>query len=134
MPFHPTEYHRTVVSLHDHQNDKISCFIMRTLPFGAAASVHHFRRASYFLHLVELRAGLCWSAYFDDFPMVTHEMNEKGALALALRIMELTGFETSSMLGVGLNLEQGKSGCRTKLLAERNFLDTSTKCLKRRRY
>lgn len=62
---------------------------MRTLPFGTAASVHHFLRVSYFLHMVGLHAGICWGAYFDDFPMVTHELNEQSTLAIALGIMDI---------------------------------------------
>lgn len=95
LPVHPCEYHRTVVSLRDPDQQKPACFVMRTLPFGAAASVRHFLRVSYFLHMVGLRAGLCWGAYFDDFPMITHELNEKRTLALGLGIMELTGFKQS---------------------------------------
>ena len=41
LPLHPCEYPRTVVSLWDVDKKKPACFLMRTLPFGAAASVHH---------------------------------------------------------------------------------------------
>jgi len=88
LALHPSEYHRTVVSLWDVDNDSAACYIMRTLPFGAAASVHRFLKVSYFLHAVGLAAGLCWGAYFDDFPTLTHDLNIKSTMALARGIFD----------------------------------------------
>jgi hypothetical protein len=121
LPLNPCEYHRTVVSLWDVQRNQPSCFLMRTLPFGAAASVHHFLRVSSFLHSVGLYAGLCWGAYFDDFPLVCNIANRQSTLSTALGIFELLGFAYSSeklepfskvatMLGVELDLESATDG------------------------
>ena len=46
MPLHPSDYDKTVVCLKDPGGGGIKCFLMRTLPFGGAASVPHFLRAS----------------------------------------------------------------------------------------
>ena len=121
LPLNPCEYSRTVVSLWDVQHNKPSCFLMRTLPFGAAASVHHFLRVSSFLHSVGLYAGLCWGAYFDDFPLVCNIANKQSTLSTALGIFQLLGFAYSSeklepfskvaaMLGVELDLEGANDG------------------------
>ena len=93
LALHSDEYRRTVVSLWNVDANKPSCFLMRTLPFGASASVHHFLRISYFIHAVGLEAGKCWGAYFDDFPMLTHIYNETSTRATALGILDLMGFK-----------------------------------------
>ena len=90
---------------------------MRTLPFGAAASVHHFLRVSSFLHSVGLYAGLCWGAYFDDFPLGVQHCQPTGALCRRRwEFFELLGFglqqlkklepfsKVATMLGVELDL------------------------------
>ena len=121
LALHPDEYRRTVVSLWNVDANKPSCFLMRTLPFGASASVHHFLRISYFIHAVGLEAGLCWGAYFDDFPTLTHVYNEASTRATALGILDLMGFKCSldkleefspqaEMLGVELNLKSFHEG------------------------
>ena len=131
MALNPSEYHRTVVSLWDSDEGGAQCYIMRTLPFGAAASVHHFLRISYFLQAVGLAAGLCWGAYFDDFPTLTHDLNAKSTMALARGIFDLVGFKCSEdkiepfgkiteMLGVELNTTDiGKSVLRVQNKASR---------------
>ena len=117
LPLNPCEYHRTVVSLWDVVNRKPSCFLMRTLPFGAAASVHHFLRVSSFVHAVGLHAGLCWGAYFDDFPIMCNTANQRSTMSTALGIFELLGFKyndekldpfdkVATMLGVELDLRE----------------------------
>eukprot|EP00435_Cladocopium_sp_Y103_P011809 s4361_g3.t1 len=121
LPLHPCEYPRTVVSLWDVNNMKPACFLMRTLPFGASASVHHFLRVSSFVHAVGLHAGLCWGAYFDDFPLMSNVANRQSTLSTALGIFELLGFKYNSeklepfskvatMLGVELDLQQAADG------------------------
>ena len=139
LPLNPCEYHRTVVCLWDVQHSKPSCFMMRTLPFGAAASVHHFLRVSSFLHSVGLYAGLCWGAYFDDFPLVCNIANRQSTLSTALGIFELLGFAYSSeklepfdkvatMLGVELDLESANDGLiRVRNKASR--VDEVSKCI-----
>ena len=117
----PCVYPRTVVSLWDVQQNKPSCFLMRTLPFGAAASVHHFLRVSSFLHAVGVHAGLCWGAYFDDFPLMCSIANRQSTLSTALGIFELLGFacndeklepfgKVATMLGVELDLQDTGDG------------------------
>ena len=94
---------------------------MRTLPFGATASVHHFLRVSNFIHAVGLYAGLCWGAYFDDFPILSHSVHVKSSMTAALGIFDLLGFRCSleklddfgkaaSMLGVEMNLSESNLG------------------------
>ena len=121
LPLNPVEYHRTVVSLWDVVRHKPSCFIMRTLPFGAAASVHHFLRISSFIHAVGLHAGLCWGAYFDDFPTICNVANRQSTLSTTLGLFELLGFKyndeklepfdkVAAMLGVELDLREAHQG------------------------
>ena len=93
---------------------------MRTLPFGAA-SVHHFLRVSSFVHAGELHTGLCWGAYFDDFPIMCNVANKRSTMSTALDIFELLGLKyndekldpfdkVATMLGVELDLREiGKS-------------------------
>jgi hypothetical protein len=89
---------------------------MRTLPFGAA-SVHHFLRVSSFVHAGELHTGLCWGAYFDDFPIMCHVANKRSTMSTALGIFELLGLKyndekldpfdkVATMLGVELDLRE----------------------------
>ena len=121
LPLNPCEYHRTVVSLWDVNNRKTACFLMRTLPFGATASVHHFLRVSSFIHAVGLHAGLCWGAYFDDFPTLCNVANRRSTQSTALGIFELLGFKyndekldpfdkVASILGVELDLREIDNG------------------------
>ena len=121
LALHPDEYRRTVVSLWNVDAIRPSCFLMRTLPFGASASVHHFLRISYFIHAVGLETGLCWGAYFDDFRTLTHIYNEASTRATALGILDLMGFKCSldkleefspqaEMLGVELDLKSFHDG------------------------
>ena len=90
---------------------------MRTLPFGAAASVHHFLRVSSFVHAVGLHAGLCWGAYFDDFPIMCNVAIKRSTMSTALGIFELLGFKyndekldpfdkVATMLGVELDVRE----------------------------
>ena len=66
---------------------------MRTLPFGAAASVHHFLRVSSFVHAGEPHTGLCWGAYFDDFPIMCNVASKRSTMSTALGIFELLGLK-----------------------------------------
>eukprot|EP00435_Cladocopium_sp_Y103_P070071 s19_g34.t1 len=140
LPLHPCEYHRTVVSLWDVNNRKPACFLMRTLPFGASASVHHFLRVSSFVHAVGLHAGLCWGAYFDDFPLMSNVVNRQSTLSTALGIFELLGFKynseklepfdkTATMLGVELDLSQAQNG-KVKIQNKASRVEEITGCLK----
>ena len=140
LPLHPDEYPRTVVSLWDVEHRKPACFLMRTLPFGAAASVHHFLRISSFIHAVGLYAGLCWGAYFDDFPLMCNVANKQSTLSTALGIFELLGFKynaeklepfkkVATMLGVELDLCGAAEGI-IKVQNKPSRVEEVTGCLK----
>lgn len=141
LPLNPCEYHRAVVSLWDVVNQKPSCFFMRTLLFGVSAIVHHFLRVSSFVHAVGVHAGLCWEAYFDDFPIMCNVANRRSTTSTALGIFELLGFryndeklepfdKVATMLGVELDLREAEQG----LIRVRNKpsrIDEVAECLNR---
>ena len=94
---------------------------MNTLPFGAVASVHHFLRVGALLQDIGCRALLCRSSYFDDFPLVTHLMNEASTMSMAKSLLRLLGFSfaedklwpfqlLAEMLGVELDLSGAPEG------------------------
>ena len=100
---------------------RVECFIMKVLPFGAAASVHHFLRVSTFLQAVGRYMGLIWSAFFDDFVLLSHIMHESSTMAAAISLFDILGFQYSKdklqpfkdkteMLGVELDLGDVKAG------------------------
>lgn len=73
------------------------------------------------MHFFGLYAGLCWEAYFDDFPLVCNIANRQSTLSIALGIFELRGFaysneklesfsKVAAMLGVELDLQGAADG------------------------
>lgn len=65
--------------------------------------------------------GLIWSAFFDDFVVLSHVMHESSTMAAALSLFDLLGFQYSKdklqpfsdkteMLGVELDLTDVKNG------------------------
>ena len=66
---------------------------MNTLPFGAAAAVHHFNRVSRLLWAVGTKSLLVpWANYFDDFPVVL--MSQSGSTLGSVKTMlKILGFE-----------------------------------------
>ena len=96
-------------------------FYYEGAPFGAAASVHHFLRVSTFLQAVGRYMGLLWSAFFDDFVLLSHAMHESSTMTAALSLFDILGFQYSKdklqpfkdkteMLGVELDLSEVKAG------------------------
>ena len=64
---------------------------LNSLPFGAVASVGAFLRISMALWWIGLRGmGICWTAYFDDFSVVTRpelEQNTSWAVQSLFRLL-----------------------------------------------
>lgn len=92
LPLHPKDQAKAVVSLWSHQHNDVRCFVTKTLPFGAAGSVHNFLRVSAFLHAAGCQLGILWSNYFDDFPIVTHQKNTSSTMVAAKGLLSLFGF------------------------------------------
>ena len=67
LPLNEDNYKDSVVTIWNPDKKCVECFVMKVLPFGAAASVHHFLRVSIFLQAVGRYMGSLWSAFFDDF-------------------------------------------------------------------
>lgn len=121
LPLHEDNQKDSVVTLWNPTEKNVECFVMKVLPFGAAASVHHFLRVSNFLQAVGRYMGLIWSAFFDDFVVLSHVMHESSTMATALSLFDLLGFQYSKdklqpfsdkteMLGVELDLTDVKNG------------------------
>ena len=121
LPLHEDNQKDSVVTLWNPTEKNVECFVMKVLPFGAAASVHHFLRVSNFLQAVGRYMGLIWSAFFDDFVVLSHVMHESSTMATALSLFDLLSFQYSKdklqpfsdkteMLGVELDLTDVKNG------------------------
>ena len=143
LPLHRDERKHAVVTLCNPENGSNECFVMKVLPFGAAASVHHFLRTSAFIQAVGRHLGLLWSAFFDDFVLVSHSMHEQSSMTSSLALLELLGFaysedklqpfqEVTEMLGVELDLRetgQGRVKVRNKLSRTKEMNDILTDIL-----
>ena len=89
-----------------------------SLPFGATGSVNAFLRVSLAIWFIGVRAlGLCWTAFFDDYTLLSRKCLAKSAGASAELLFDLLGIEFAregkkctefstlvSTLGVELNL------------------------------
>ena len=65
----------SLVAIHNPVLDRTEIYRQVSLPFGSTSSVYCFNRASRSLWWLASRAlGVLWSNYFDDFPMLEHEM------------------------------------------------------------
>eukprot|EP00435_Cladocopium_sp_Y103_P038982 s2786_g10.t1 len=95
---------------------------MRTLPFGAAASVLHFNRISKLLWALGCKLGLIWASYYDDYPLLCPSNLEASSLGGAKALFNLLGFEYAAdkmfdpapkadILGVELDLSLSGQGC-----------------------
>eukprot|EP00435_Cladocopium_sp_Y103_P066897 s26_g29.t1 len=115
LPLNPKDVDKAVVSLWSEADQGVRCFECLTLPFGASASVHNFLRVSAFLQAAGCAAGLMWTSYFDDFPMLSHVCHTTSTLACAKGLMSLLGFvyseekldpfgDTAEILGVLVDL------------------------------
>ena len=65
---------------------------MRTLPFGSVASVLHFNRVARLIWRLGLELGVWWGNYFDDFPCLSHELNQVSTMGSVKALFELLGF------------------------------------------
>ena len=92
LALHPLDYDKSVVTLKDPSSGSVTCFLMRTLPFGALASVHHFLRVSFLLHAIGCSFGVSWAAYCDDFPMVSHATVSTSTAATIKAFLKMVGF------------------------------------------
>ncbi|CAL1157038.1 unnamed protein product [Cladocopium goreaui] len=121
LPLNEDNYKDSVVTIWNPDKKCVECFVMKVLPFGAAASVHHFLRVSTFLQAVGRYMGLLWSAFFDDFVLLSHAMHESSTMTTALSLFDILGFQYSKdklqpfkdkteMLGVELDLSAVKTG------------------------
>ena len=69
---HPEHLRYSWAAVWDDEAHEPKVFQLRSLPFGAAASVAAFLRLSRALRFLgSLKAGLMWSSYFDDFVIVS---------------------------------------------------------------
>ena len=72
LPVFPGPQKNAVVSWRDDGACQLVYYVMNTLPFGAAAAVHHFNCVSRLLWAVGTKSLLVpWANYFDDFPGVS---------------------------------------------------------------
>ena len=89
-----------------------------SLPFGATGSVSAFLRVSLAIWFIGVRAlGLCWTAFFDDYTLLSRKCLAKSSGSSAELLFDLLGIEFAregkkctefstlvSTLGVELNL------------------------------
>ena len=89
-----------------------------SLPFGATGSVSAFLRVSLSIWFIGVRAlGLCWTAFFDDYTLLSRKCLAKSSGSSAELLFDLLGIEFAregkkctefsalvSTLGVELNL------------------------------
>ena len=89
-----------------------------SLPFGATGSVSAFLRVSLAIWFIGVRAlGLCWTAFFDDYTLLSRKCLAKSAGGAAELLFDLVGIDFAregkkcrdfsavvSTLGVELNL------------------------------
>ena len=75
---------------------RVFIFQMRSLPFGAVASVSAFLRMSRALRELGTRGGsLVWSSFFDDFIALTSPSNIDSALMTVRFLFHITGWKLS---------------------------------------
>ena len=93
LPLSPLDHNKSVVCLRNPRSMALECYIMKTLPFGGAASVPSFLRCSSLIHALGCRLGLCWSNYFDDFPVISHSLCASSTMACMVGFLKLLGFD-----------------------------------------
>lgn len=115
LAVNPSEVKKAVVTLLCPSDLRPRCFLMRTLPFGAKAAVYHFNRVARLLWAIGCDLHLIWSNYFDDYPLLSHQLLESSTISTAKLLMKLLGYKiaedklndfsaVTEMLGVELNL------------------------------
>eukprot|EP00435_Cladocopium_sp_Y103_P036742 s2741_g9.t1 len=121
LPLHEADVPKAVVTILDPGCNQTKYFTMRTLPFGAAASVLHFNRISKLLWALGCKLGLIWASYYDDYPMLCPAMLESSSLSGAKALLNLLGFQyagdklfepspKADVLGVELDLAMSRRG------------------------
>ena len=108
LPLNEDNYKDSVVTIWNPDKKCVECFVMKVLPFGAAASVHHFLRVSNFLQAVGRYMGLLWSAFFDDFVLLSHVVHESSTMTTALSLLIFWVFNTAK---TSCNLSKTKLKC-----------------------
>ena len=86
LPLNGDNYKDSDVTIWNPDKKCVEYFIMKVIPFGAAASVHHFLRVSNVLLAVGRCLSLLWSAFFDDFVLLSHAMHESSTMTSALSL------------------------------------------------
>eukprot|EP00435_Cladocopium_sp_Y103_P010598 s3784_g2.t1 len=122
LPLHESDVPKAVIAIMDPSCGETKYFTMRTLPFGAAASVLHFNRISRLLWALGCKLGLIWASYYDDYPLLCPSNLEASSLGGAKALFNLLGFEyagdkmfdpapKADILGVELDLSLSGQGC-----------------------
>ena len=121
LPLNPKEYNCSVVTLRNPKENSVACFEMRTLPFGSVASVLHFNRVARLIWALGLQLGIIWGNYFDDYPVITHDLHKASTMTCVKNLFGLLGFDfaedklapfakSAETLGVIVNLTDTTSG------------------------
>lgn len=93
---HPSQLWATVISVYDPIRKQPCILPEGTLPFGAAASVHHFNRASRFLwRYMVVENFLLWTNFFDDFPTLAASSVSKSCDAAISIFLKCVGWSYS---------------------------------------
>ena len=121
LPLNPKEHNCSVVTLRNPKENSVACFEMRTLPFGSVASVLHFNRVARLIWALGLQLGIIWGNYFDDYPVITHDLHKASTMTCVKNLFGLLGFDfaedklapfakSAETLGVIVNLTDTTSG------------------------
>eukprot|EP00435_Cladocopium_sp_Y103_P073695 s366_g44.t1 len=147
LPLHEADVPKAVVTIWDPECNQTRYFTMRTLPFGAAASVLRFNRISKLLWALGCKLGLIWASYYDDYPMLCPAMLESSSLSGAKALFNFLGFQyagdklfepshKADILGVELDLAlscQGVVDIRNKQERIHDICQTLDNILESRR-
>ena len=99
-PTHPESRWASAITVYNPKSKTADIFGQVTLPFGASAAVLAFNRVSrllYFLGCKEL--ALIWSAFFDDFTVLSPEAVSESASTSAVIVLKLLGWRVSEKPG-----------------------------------
>jgi len=105
---------------------KVQFLGLNALPFGAIGSVNSFLRISMAIWYIGLRGlRLCWTAFFDDYTLLSKQTCSSSAAVSAESLFSLLGVDFAKegkkavpwgtevcALGVKINLAAGGSGAR----------------------
>eukprot|EP00435_Cladocopium_sp_Y103_P025318 s3302_g6.t1 len=110
LPLHEADVPKAVVTILGPECNQTKYFTLRTLPFGAAASVLHFNRISKLLWALGCKLGLIWASYYDDYPMLCPSMLESSSLSGAKALFIFEPSHKADILGVELDLTLSGQG------------------------